>query len=279
MNRQKIVAVILGIAGVLLAACGSDEGASSATPGATATSAGTVPATTVPATNVPATTVPATSPPATTVPLGSDAAFPGGLRNVRYCEVLLLSQEGEEFVAAVWNTIGLDECMQAEWDALDAAQIAADRGALAAVLNGPRYWMLDTIISDIRDGAATTTFGDIDMFLAATTRLGSELPNQAPYIERVVVRDTVFLFRAGSEVYELTDPGGQVYVMQSYSQKIDSTMSMERLPELGTTLQLPEGWTYTSRVLADDLRVLDTDGIAVVVQDEFQNTYQRIDVA
>jgi hypothetical protein len=84
----------------------------------------------------------------------------------------------------------------------------------------------------------------------------------------------VFYFDAGTEVYELTDPDGAVYVMQSYSQKLDPTLSADQLAGLGARLKLPAGWTFSTRVLDAELEVRDVDGIAVVVQDDFENTYQ-----
>ncbi len=205
----------------------------------------------------------------------TDDRYPDGLRGVRYCEVLLLSRVDAGFQAEVWNTMGLGDCPQEEWAQLDSATIAAERGAIAAVLNGPRYWTLDTIVSDLRDGAPDTTFGSIGMFRAATVELGETPPDQTPYTERRVARETVFGFRAGSEVHELTDPAGTTYVMQSYSLIVDPTLTSEALASLD--LDLPEGWSYTTRILAEDLDLLSTEGFATVVQDEFQNTYQRND--
>lgn len=117
------------------------------------------------------------------------------------------------------TSLGLSDCPQDDWAALDAAQIAANNGALVAVLNGPRFWTLDAIISDIRNDAPTQVFGNIEMFSAATTQLGS----------------------------------------------------------LGSVLQLPAGWTFSTQVLAADLSILSDDaGNATIVQDEFQNTYQLV---
>jgi hypothetical protein len=122
--------------------------------------------------------------------------------------------------------------------------------------------------------APVTVFGTLEMFLGATVDLGAGLPSTTPYTQRPVARDTVFYFDAGTEVYELTDPDGAVYVMQSYSQKLDPTLSADQLAELGGRLKLPAGWTFSSRVLDAELEVRDVDGIAVVVQDDFENTYQ-----
>jgi hypothetical protein len=209
--------------------------------------------------------------------LGSDKQFPEGLRNVRYCEVLLLRKPADQFVAEVWNTMGMSDCPQGEWDSLDAKAIATERGAVVALKNGPRYWTLDTIVSDIRPTAPTTMFGPIPMFRAATVDLGPSLPDQTAYTSRSVNRETVFRFRAGAEVYELTDPDGRQYIMQSYALVKDPTLTIDELATLGSVLHPPAGWTYRSRVLDQSLDVFSTDGVATVIQDELQNSYQRID--
>jgi haloalkane dehalogenase len=62
-----------------------------------------------------------------------------GLRGWRYGEVLLVRHEAGSFSAEVWNTMGFNECPQAAWDELDAGEIAAERGATLALMNGPRH--------------------------------------------------------------------------------------------------------------------------------------------
>ncbi|NLV56521.1 MAG: hypothetical protein GXY13_13015 [Acidimicrobiales bacterium] len=210
---------------------------------------------------------------------GTDELFPGGLRDVRYGEVLLLDKTDEgTFSAQVWNTLGLNDCPQAAWDALDPAAIAAERGVLGAVLNGPRHWVLDTIVNLAPPGPRTfDRFGELDMSLVATVDLGDELPDGGTYVERRVVRDTIFRFRAGSDVYELHAPDGPTYVLQAYSRIVDADQTIDDLPRLGERLALPDGWTFTVRTLDRDLDLLSTDGVATIVQDELQNTYQRVD--
>ena len=222
------------------------------------------------------TTTAAAADSSTTPSQQADTPTKDGLRNVRYCEVLLLRKEGAEYSAEVWNTLGENDCPQAQWEALDAAAIAEERSALTAILNGPRYWVLDSITSDIRATAPESTFGELGMFQAAVIDFGEALPSQTPYTERSIVRETVFGFGAGSEVYELVAPDGSTYVMQSYSQIKDPTLTIDDLPALGERLELPEGWAFRVRTLEDELDVLSTDGVATVIQDELQNTYQLV---
>jgi hypothetical protein len=209
----------------------------------------------------------------------TDDLFPNGLRDVRYGEVLLVSQADDgTFTAEVWNTLGLNDCPQEAWDALDATAIAADRGALVALLNGPRHWTLDEIVSNPTGERALTRFGALDMFRAATVDLGTSIPTPgAAYEERHVVRDTIFRFKAGATIHQLTAPDGQRYVMQAYSLAVDPTQTLANLPGLAERLDLPEGWRFTTCTIDRDLDLLSTDLVATVVQDELQNTYQRID--
>ena len=270
MYRQKIAALLIG-ATVLVTACGDDADDAKGTTATAPTTGDSVPATDAPATT--------DAPPATETPTTTrlSAMYPNGMRGVRYCEVLLLNKVDDELIANVWGTQGQNECPQADWEALDAAAIATERGALTALLNGPRYWVLDSITANIKTTGTLSTFGTIEMMELATVNLGKGVPDLSNYLAKPVVRDTVFTFKAGTQIYLLTDTDGVQYVMQSYSQIVDPTMSMDRLATLGDSLKLPTGWTYTTTTLAEQLDVFDTNGIAMVLQDDFKNSYQRID--
>ncbi len=87
-------------------------------------------------------------------------------------------------------------------------------------------------------------------------------------------RDNTWIFREGREVYELIDPDGDAYVMQSYSHQVDDTLTSADLPSLGERLQLPAGWSFRARVVPSDL-VVQATGQATVTQDELRNTYQK----
>ena len=65
--------------------------------------------------------------------------------------------------------------------------------------------------------------------------------NPAPYIVNKVSRNTVFVFNAGEEIYELIDPDGRRWVMQTWSQVADPNLSRADLPGLAGRLDLPDG--------------------------------------
>lgn len=209
----------------------------------------------------------------------TDALFPDGLLDVPYGEVLVVSAtDAGTFSADVYNTLGLNDCPQEAWDALDAEAIAAEHGALVAVLNGPRRWLLDEIVSLAPPATrAFARFGEIDMSLVATLDLGPTPPVGERYVLRSVARQTIFRFREGRQVFELHDPDGATYVMQAYCLAVDPDQSLATLPSLGERLAPPAGWTFTTRTLEAPLDMLSTDGVATVVQDELENTYQRLD--
>lgn len=204
-----------------------------------------------------------------------------GLRDKRYCEVLLLRIIEGRLNAEVWNSFGLNECPQSEWEALDPAVIKeehADTNVLLVLLNGPRYWTMDAIEKNPGgEERQEETFGTLDMFLGATVDLGPPPPNMAPYTERVIARDTVFEYDEGSAVYEIVYADGRTFIMQAYSVQNDETLTAAGLAALGERLQLPDGATYRVRTLDETLRVLTPTGDATVIQDELNNTYQLIE--
>lgn len=201
-----------------------------------------------------------------------------GLRGVRYGEVLLARYDGDSFSAEVWNTMGFNDCPPADFAELDEAAIAAESGALVALKNGPRHWVLDAIESKIRDCAPTTKFGTLEMFLAASVDFGPTPPSPLPYVERRVTRDTVFEWATGTPLHRLVTPEGSVYVMQAFSLAVDSGQSLDTLESLGGRLELPTGWRFETLQAERPLRLLsDEDGVATVLQDDFSNTYQRVD--
>ncbi len=195
------------------------------------------------------------------------------MRGVRYGEVLAAYVKDTGFEAEVYGTQMLNDCPQELWETLDPATIAAELGAAAVKLNGPRYWMLDGLGTKVAVVEPVfRDFNGITMRRIATVDLGPD-PSTQPYIERYVNRGAVFFFDAGSPVYELVNPDGLAYVMQAYCIGVDPTLTQDSLDALGDRLALPQGWSYRARILTDELVVDTTATIATVIQDELENTY------
>ena len=189
----------------------------------------------------------------------------------RYGEVLLVTPGEAGPQASVYNSFPLNECPAELWSALDPQAIATENGAATALLNGPRYWLMNAIEKQQQGPQITKTFGGIEMILQATVLLSSM--NPAPFTVNSVSRNTVFVFNAGEQVYELIDPRGRRWVMQTLSQVADPNLRREDLPGLAGRLDLPEGWTYQPRVLTSELRVDTRSQAAQVLQDNLTNSY------
>ena len=56
----------------------------------------------------------------------------------------------------------------------------------------------------------------------------------------------------------------------------DPDQKFEDLKDLGSRLNPPEGWSFHTRVLDEDLVFKTKDGESFIVQDEIGNTYDRV---
>lgn len=197
-----------------------------------------------------------------------------GMRGVRYGEVLAVFMRDDVLEAEVYGTQMLNDCPQALWDGLDPTAIAAEMGAMFVKLNGPRYWAIDglgrkvaTVEPIMRD------FNGITMRRIATVEIGPDAGGIGPYTERHVNRGATFFFEAGKPVYELVNPSGLAYMLQAWCVGVDPSLTERDLPKLGSRLRLPEGWTFRTRTLFEEVVVDTTDHLATVIQDELENTY------
>lgn len=194
-------------------------------------------------------------------------------RGTRYGEVLVVFAQDGNFFGHVYGTQLLNDCPQDLWETLDAQAITEEFGALAVKLNGPRHWLLDGLGSKGEPiEPVLHEFNGLLMRRIAILDLGTE-PVAIPYKERLVDRKAVFFFDAGKPVHELVDPEGKAYVMQAYCIGVDPSLDADALVGLGDRLDLPEGWTFRTRILDEELVVDTSETIATVLQDEFENTY------
>jgi hypothetical protein len=208
--------------------------------------------------------------------LGSASAQPRppiDFHDARYCEIFELRGALPDVRVKVWNTIGLNRCPAAKWEALDPVSLAAELGAQAVILNGPRHFLMD---SGSGKTGRVRSIGGLRVRKVATIPITSAADlDRTPYTERTIGRTTTWRWDRGRRVYELLAPDGSNYVMQSYAQIIDPELTIGKLRRLGDRLELPKGWRYRTRRLNRDLK-LRAKGKATIIQDDLQNTYQRL---
>jgi len=127
------------------------------------------------------------------------------------------------------------------------------------------------------DGVFGKRYGEV--LLVASTESGPEATvklasmNPAPYQLNRVNRKAMFSFDAGREIYELIDPDGRRWVMQTYSQTVDPALALTDLAGLAARLALPAGWRYEARIPTSPVRVDTTSDDAWVTQDDLANSY------
>jgi len=210
-----------------------------------------------------------------TSPTSTTAAAPD-MRDLRYCEVLLVSLSDSQPIASVYNTYPLNDCPESKWSALDPKALATQFGATFAMLNGPRHWMINHVEKVGDKTSEKADFGGLEMYKQATVPIGSLVDQARPYSPYPVSRSTIFTYNAGTEIFQLTSPDGSVFVMQSFSQQKDPSLTLSSLPSLATKLELPAGWKFGSRVLVDDLKIVTVKNPAQVLQDNLGNSYSMV---
>jgi hypothetical protein len=193
------------------------------------------------------------------------------LRNVRYCEIFVARRHGTSATASVYNTLGLNDCPAEKWNALNPDKLKKELNATAVIMNGPRYFIMDR--NAILNPGGVANFDGLDLRLLAQLEI-KERQKRAPYTENTVDRQNQYVYERNKNVYQLVSRGGQVYIMQSYSQEIDKTLNEDGLQNLASRLKLPKGWQYRVRKVDDDLVVRNAAGKAQVIQDDFRNSYQ-----
>jgi hypothetical protein len=200
-----------------------------------------------------------------------------GVRDARYCEIIPIVRDGLHLKATVYNTLGLNDCPPAIWNAITEDAMKQRFDALTVLLNGPRFFIMDSIAaSGATKAGETIEAGGLKFTERATIDLGLLDLLHRPFREQTINRDTLYTFKAGRPVFMLEAADGSRYVMQAYAQIVDKSLSYDNLPTLGTTLELPSGWRYSSMVPDKDL-VLGAAGKATVIQDKLENTYQKLE--
>lgn len=215
------------------------------------------------------------------------------LYDFQYCEVLLnvpSSTSGKP----VFNTTGYDNC--SNYSTLTAKAIVKayndiytvgnsyglPAGAVGILQDWPRNWVYDSASEEIPPGTSEylildvpgedvpdTTFG----FVGFNTNISGD-----PYVPSNVQRIATWTYNSGNLIYQLTDPEGNFYVMQSYARFIDPDLNIEDLqdvPYMKSVMGLPEGWDYSVAQLTQEFENI-SDGDAVLIQDGLGDSYMQV---
>jgi hypothetical protein len=122
------------------------------------------------------------------------------LRNVRYCEILVAKRHGGSATAAVYNTLGLNDCPADTWNTLDANKLKKELHATMVILNGPRYFVMDR--NALLHPGDVATFDGLQARLLAQLEI-KEREKRTPYTENTVDRQNRYVYEKGNNVYEV----------------------------------------------------------------------------
>jgi hypothetical protein len=180
------------------------------------------------------------------------------MRNMPFCEIEVVA--GFPPLVNFENTTGASDCPPDKFDAIDTKELTKAIGAAWIILNPRRHWTMDQAwlynIGDTYDFAGVKAAGEYASF--ATNRASK------------------YLYEKGKPVYLLTPPDKQgVFVMQSWTDHVDKTLTYDKLPELGRILALPKGWTFSVKRLDQDLTIAPPapDYKAHSLVDNLKNVY------
>lgn len=156
-----------------------------------------------------------------------------------------------------------------EFSELDKNSLSAD----IVRISGPKISLFDQI-SQSKQIEKIKVLGHEWCLLASSDPSLVADMNIKSYEKLPIRRYSSYLYRKGSQVYELISDKGEIYTMLDFSRARNHDLTLESLVDLGSHLSLPEGWSFRTRVLHEDL-ILNSEKNSYVTQDEYQNTYQK----
>ena len=199
-----------------------------------------------------------------------------GVRDCAQGEIFLLTRSGDALDALVYNTTGFGPCPAEEFAAIDVDVLAEETGSDLVWKNPRRFWMMDAVTIELV--GEPRAFGGVQfnfvahMTMPAGFDVAKDQSSQG-YHPMQIRRVTTYWFTSGRPVQLLRSPDGITWVMQTYTDHLDPTLTAAALPTLGDRLALPEGWTYKAKTLDRDLTITTT-GLAHIVSDDLANMYQ-----
>jgi hypothetical protein len=200
------------------------------------------------------------------------------LRDSRYCEILIGDGSVfKEIYLDVYNSIGLNDCPDEIWSNLSEKKIKKEFKSRFVKLNGPRFWVMDSMDSTLINTDNVDFYG-IEMRKAGivTITFKDIFGKRPSYKERHVNRNTVWKFDKNQYIFKLISPENKFYIMQSYTTEVLS-LNIKDLVTLSEKLKLPKGWKYQATRLQESLAIPIPNHQATVIQDDLHNSYTLIE--
>ena len=207
------------------------------------------------------------------------AITPLRVESTRGCaqgEIFLLTKADAHMDALVYNTTGFGPCPAEGFDAIDVEQLAQETGSDLVWKNPRRFWMMDTLTINIVGEPAE--FGGVQFNLVAKMQMPpgfdfTKDQSAMAYHPTEIHRVSEYVFASGKPVFLLRSPDGITWVMQTFTDHVDHSLTESELPSLGSRLTLADGWQFKTVILDQELTIT-TNGLAHIVPDNLSNMYQ-----
>lgn len=188
-------------------------------------------------------------------PIEGVTSIRDNVRGQIWCEIIPITKTPAGPVGQIYNSTAVDDCTVEKSNSLDKEQLAKQMNVPMVRLNADRYWAFDKF--SLFTAGETVDFGGVKAQWAATmtTEALVKIQDSPPYTAASIKRDSEWLWRKGKPVYLLKTPEGITWIMQVYTPRVDPSLSLETLDQLGSKLKLPAGWTFETKVLDKDLSI------------------------
>jgi hypothetical protein len=196
------------------------------------------------------------------------------MRGHKYCEIVL-AKKGFNF--SIYSSAKkMNGCPEDWWNQITSSAVKKETKAYFVYLNGPSYCVSDDFEYPNAAQSERLVLNNIEMQKVGFIHLNvmDLVYAGKPYREHRVLQHSVLIYRAGRPVYELIDPNHHVYIMRSYNVKLQP-QSEQTLSVLSSQLTLPKGWSFKTGTLQNDIYLTSINYQAILLQDNFLNTYQK----
>lgn len=185
-------------------------------------------------------------------------------REQRYCEVYLVYPTRVDG----YGTSGLNDCPAELWKKLDVGEIKKQTGAMAVLVNEPRYTTPDLIVLGVGE---RVSFGGLEMRWIVGVDPAKAKAESQPYTIFETKKTNKLVFDKGKPVFELVGPDGNTYVMMARVERFPVAKWAKCRDELK---HLPTGWSCRTRTLKEELVVdMKPTQTFLVVKDELGQYY------
>jgi hypothetical protein len=192
------------------------------------------------------------------------------------CELFLMKKEGGNMEALVYNTTPFNDCPPGKYDPMDAKVLAQKTKSDVVWKNPRRFWMMDNLTLSLagepREFEGLKFNFVAKMQMPAGFDTSKDQSSQA-YSPMKIHRVTKYEYLAGKKVFMLRSPDGHTWVMQTFTNHVDHSLTEAELPNLGKRLKLADGWQFKAKVIDRNLTI-NTTGLANIVPDNLANMYQ-----